>query len=102
MADMITFRVLNFTGTGPGAGGAVLLPAVAGRDYKIWKVVSSAVGAVIGNLQTAPTVSFPVAAGVMNYDGTPYYTGQTGAAVYWVDAGTAENVTVYYTLEGGM
>jgi hypothetical protein len=102
MADIITFRVLNFVGTGPGAGGAVLLPAVAGRNYRIWKIVSSVAGAVIGNLQTAPTVSFPVAVGVMAYDGTPYYTGQTGTAVFWADAGTAENVTVFYTLEGGM
>jgi hypothetical protein len=102
MADKIDFRVLNFTGTGPGAGGATLLAAVAGRAYKVWKVVSAVGGAVIGNLQTAPTVSFVVAAGVMPYDGAPYFVGQTGVGLFWVDTAVAENLTVYYTQEGGV
>ena len=99
MADKMDMRVVNFVGTGPGAGGGVLLPAVAGRAYKIWKVVALGAGAVLGNVQTAPTVWCVVVAGVMPYDGAPYYVGGTGQAVYWVDAGTAETVAVYYTLE---
>jgi hypothetical protein len=102
MADKIDLRVVSFSGTGPGAGGGTLLAAVAGRSYKVWKVISAVGGAVIGNAIASPTKSFVVAAGVMPYDGAPYLVGDPGVALFWTDTAVAENLTVYYTQEGGV